>query len=52
MPHRRSTSWPTPGVRAIEAHGLRDKELHRLALMLHEAHPLHTTPDGEKQLTP
>ena len=29
-------------VRAIEAQGLRDKELHRLALMLHEAHPLHT----------
>src|SRR6516165_6869784 len=39
-------------VRAIEAQGLRDRELHRLALMLHETHPLHVTPDGEKQLTP
>src|ERR1700750_327935 len=30
-------------VRAIEAQGVRDKDLHRLAQMLHEAHPLHAT---------
>ncbi|HLG81590.1 MAG TPA: gamma-glutamylcyclotransferase [Bradyrhizobium sp.] len=28
-------------VRAIEAQGFRDRELHRLAAMLHEAHPPH-----------
>jgi glutathione-specific gamma-glutamylcyclotransferase len=39
-------------VRAIEAQGFQDKELHRLATMLHEAHPLHTTPDAERPLTP
>ena len=39
-------------VRAIEAQGFRDRELHRLALMLHEAHPLHAAPDGGKRLTP
>jgi glutathione-specific gamma-glutamylcyclotransferase len=39
-------------VRAIEAQGFRDRELHRLALMLHEAHPLHVTDDRETRLTP
>jgi len=39
-------------VRAIEAQGFRDRELHRLALMLHESHPLHTSPDAEQPLTP
>ena len=39
-------------VRAIEAQGFRDRELHRLALMLHEAHPLHETDDRETRLTP
>ncbi len=39
-------------VRAIEAQGFQDKELHRLALMLHEAHPLHGTQDAEQPLTP
>jgi len=39
-------------VRAIEAQGFRDKELHRLAQMLNEAHPLHATADGAQQLTP
>jgi cation transport protein ChaC len=39
-------------VRAIEAQGVRDKDLHRLAQMLHEAHPLHATPDAEQPLTP
>jgi cation transport protein ChaC len=28
-------------VRSIEAQGFRDQQLHRLALMLHDAHPLH-----------
>src|SRR5246127_2571129 len=39
-------------VRAIEAQGFRDRELHRLGLMLHEAHPLHETDDRETRLTP
>jgi cation transport protein ChaC len=28
-------------VKAIEAEGFRDSQLHRLAAMLHDAHPLH-----------
>src|ERR1700727_1321827 len=28
-------------VKAIEAEGFRDTQLHQLAMMLHEAHPLH-----------
>ena len=39
-------------VHAIEALGFRDRDLHRLAAMLHESHPLHTTPDAEQPLTP
>jgi glutathione-specific gamma-glutamylcyclotransferase len=39
-------------VRAIEAQGFRDKELHRLALMLHEPHPLHATSGAEQPFTP
>jgi glutathione-specific gamma-glutamylcyclotransferase len=39
-------------VRAIESQGFRDKELHRLAQMLHESHPLHGTHDAERPLTP
>jgi cation transport protein ChaC len=39
-------------VRAIEAQGFRDTELHRLAQMLHEAHPPHAAPDNEAQPTP
>jgi glutathione-specific gamma-glutamylcyclotransferase len=35
-------------VRAIEAQGFRDRELHRLAQMLHESHPLL----AEQPLTP
>jgi len=27
-------------VKAIEAEGFRDSQLHRLAMMLHDAHPL------------
>ena len=34
-------------VRAIEGQGFRDKELHRLAQMLHETHPLDTKVDAE-----
>ena len=34
-------------VKAIEAQGFRDAQLHRLALMLHDdGHSLHATPDG------
>src|SRR5215471_1253577 len=39
-------------VKAIEAEGFRDTQLHRLASMLHETHPLHTPPEGEKRITP
>jgi cation transport protein ChaC len=39
-------------VKAIEAEGFRDDQLHKLALMLHEPHPLHAVPDGEKQVMP
>ncbi len=39
-------------VKAIEAEGFRDNQLHKLALMLHEPHPLHAAPDGEKQVMP
>ncbi|WP_407178325.1 gamma-glutamylcyclotransferase [Bradyrhizobium sp. STM 3562] len=39
-------------VKAIEAEGFRDGALHQLALMLHESHPLHAAPDGEKSVTP
>src|SRR5438034_4873980 len=33
-------------VKAIEAAGFRDAPLHQLALMLHDAHPLHPTREG------
>jgi cation transport protein ChaC len=33
-------------VKAIEAEGFRDTQLHRLASMLHDAHPLRTVPEG------
>src|SRR6201993_4831868 len=33
--------------RAIGAQGFRDRELHRLALMLHESHPLHLAENTE-----
>src|ERR1700741_5467195 len=36
-------------VRAIEAQGFRDRELHRLAQMLHESHPLLAAPDNATQ---
>src|ERR1700741_4048897 len=38
-------------VKAIEAEGFRDEQLHRLAGVLHEAHPLHAPPgaDGKPQ---
>jgi cation transport protein ChaC len=36
--------YVTATVRAIEAEGFRDAQLHRLAAMLHDAHPLHTPP--------
>jgi cation transport protein ChaC len=39
-------------VKAIEAEGFRDNQLHKLALMLHESHPLYAAPDGEKQIMP
>jgi cation transport protein ChaC len=39
-------------VKAIEAEGFRDTQLHQLATMLHESHPLHPAPDGEKRITP
>ncbi len=39
-------------VKAIEAEGFRDAQLHQLALKLHETHPLHVAPDGEKEITP
>ncbi|MBV9533186.1 MAG: gamma-glutamylcyclotransferase [Bradyrhizobium sp.] len=39
-------------VRAIEAEGFRDASLHRLALMLHDAHPLQAVPEREESLTP
>src|SRR5246127_2055844 len=31
-------------VKSIEAQGFRDKDLHQLALLLHDAHPLHPLP--------
>jgi glutathione-specific gamma-glutamylcyclotransferase len=34
-------------VKAIEAEGFRDSQLHRLATMLHDAHPLHAPGRGE-----
>jgi len=33
-------------VKSIEAQGFRDAQLHQLALMLHDAHPLHASPLG------
>jgi cation transport protein ChaC len=39
-------------VKAIETEGFRDNQLHKLALTLHESHPLHAAPDGEKQVMP
>jgi cation transport protein ChaC len=39
-------------VKAIEAEGFRDTQLHQLAMMLHESHPLHPAPDGEMRITP
>jgi cation transport protein ChaC len=33
-------------VRAIEAQGFRDRDLHQLALMLHDAHPHHAPLEG------
>jgi cation transport protein ChaC len=32
-------------VKAIEAEGFRDTQLHRLASMLHESHPLRAPPE-------
>jgi hypothetical protein len=34
-------------VKAIEAEGFRDSQLHRLAMMLHDSHSLHTKRDAE-----
>jgi cation transport protein ChaC len=31
-------------VKAIEAEGFRDSQLHRLAMMLHDPHPLGPSP--------
>jgi cation transport protein ChaC len=41
-------------VRAIEAEGFRDGQLHRLATMLHDAHPLHHPLDSlaKRDITP
>ena len=39
-------------VKAIEAEGFRDTQLHQLATMLHESHQLRPAPDGEKRITP
>jgi cation transport protein ChaC len=36
-------------VKAIEAEGFRDTQLHRLATMLHDAHPLHAPRRGEQE---
>lgn len=33
-------------VKAIEAEGFRDAQLHRLAMMLHDTHPLHPSEKG------
>jgi cation transport protein ChaC len=33
-------------LKAIEAAGFRDPPLHQLAMMLHDAHPLHPPPAG------
>jgi len=35
-------------VKAIEAEGFRDEQLHRLAMMLHDAHPAHAAPAAEE----
>ena len=35
-------------VKAIEAQGFRDAQLHQLAVMLHDAHPLHAPPKADK----
>src|SRR5712672_4398740 len=36
-------------VKAIEAEGFRDQQLHRLAMMLHDAHTLHALRQGEQE---
>src|SRR5947207_8238402 len=36
-------------VKAIEAEGFRDPQLHRLSVMLHDAHPLHPPRLGEQE---
>jgi cation transport protein ChaC len=36
-------------VKSIEAQGFRDGQLHHLALMLHDAHPLHPPRQGEQK---
>jgi cation transport protein ChaC len=33
-------------VKAIEAAGFRDTPLHQLAMMLHDAHPIHAPRQG------
>jgi glutathione-specific gamma-glutamylcyclotransferase len=38
-------------VKAIEAEGFRDTQLHRLATMLHDAHPLHAPRQGEQEVS-
>jgi len=35
-------------VKSIEAQGFRDSQLHQLALMLHDAHPLHAAPKSDQ----
>ena len=35
-------------VKAIEAAGFRDTPLHQLAMMLHDAHPIHSPRQGEQ----
>src|SRR3954449_2677697 len=35
-------------VKAIEAEGFRDAPLHQLAMMLHDAHPLHALPKTDR----
>jgi cation transport protein ChaC len=40
-------------VKAIEAEGFRDSQLHQLAMMLHDAHPVrHSQPDARRALAP
>jgi glutathione-specific gamma-glutamylcyclotransferase len=36
-------------VKSIEAQGFRDAQLHQLALMLHDSHPLHAPQQGERE---